>query len=88
MSSSTAITLFFLFQEAARAKQLRAKFEEWEQSQDAQEQLSQIMAFDAKGENGESIDTASHLKAKFEQMQLEEQKQQAQQRFRPKRFKV
>ena len=71
---------------------MRAKFEEWEKSQDAQEQMEQIMKFDACGENGESLETATNLRAKFEAMQLQEASAEggaaAEKRFRPKRFKV
>eukprot|EP00095_Tigriopus_kingsejongensis_P009198 maker-scaffold299_size217019-snap-gene-1.31 protein:Tk09198 transcript:maker-scaffold299_size217019-snap-gene-1.31-mRNA-1 annotation:"lim domain and actin-binding protein 1" len=74
-----------------RAKALRAKFEEWEHSQDAKEQERQMKLTD---ENGSSLDTASHLKKRFEALQLREeaessgQQQQQPPKFRPKRFKV
>ena len=84
-----------------RAKALRAKFEEWEQSADAKEQERQIQLTD---ENGYSLDTASHLKKRFEALQLREQMEREAEAakeaahaggsgretttFRPKRFKV
>ena len=38
--------LNFIFQQAAqRAKELRAKFEEWEQTQDAKDQIHQVKLF-------------------------------------------
>ncbi|TRY75443.1 hypothetical protein TCAL_08369 [Tigriopus californicus] len=71
-----------------RAKALRAKFEEWEQSQDAKEQERQMKLTD---ENGSSLDTASHLKKRFEALQLREEAERNSQaqspKFRPKRFK-
>ncbi len=79
---------------AARAKALRAKFEEWENTQDAKEQMKQMMLTD---ENGDSIETASNLKAKFEALKLLEEAEQQpkppiaaaeRKKFVPKRFKV
>merc|ERR1712027_210741 len=55
---------------AARAKALRSKFEQWEQTQDAKDQARQMMLTD---ENGECIETASNLKAKFEALRLLEE---------------
>ena len=78
------------FQNAQRAKELRAKFEEWENSQDAKDQLAQMAAFD---ENGEPLETASILRRKFEALKMHEEKANAtpppiKAQFRPKRFKV
>ena len=77
-------------QSAQRAKELRAKFEEWEQSQDAKDQMAQMAAYD---ENGEPLETAGILRRKFEALRMHEE--MANQRpaplkaeFRPKRFKV
>jgi len=74
---------------------LRAKFEEWEKSQDAKDQAKQMAVHD---ENGDTLETASNLKAKFEALQIRERMEQEQgaagggggggRRFRPKRFKV
>jgi len=77
-------------QEAQRAKELRAKFEEWEKSQDAKDQLAQMSAFD---ENGERLETAGLLRKKFEALKMyEEEKNKTpppiKAQFRPKRFKV
>lgn len=75
--------------EAQRAKELRAKFEEWEKSQDAKDQLAQMSAFD---ENGERLETAGLLRKKFEALKMyEEEKNKTpppiKAQFRPKRFK-
>jgi len=74
---------------AQRAKELRAKFEEWENSQDAKDQMAQMAAFD---ENGEPLETASILRRKFEALKMHEEKANAtpppiKAQFRPKRFK-
>lgn len=74
---------------AQRAKELRAKFEEWENSQDAKDQAAQMAAFD---ENGEPLETASILRRKFEALRMHEEKAKAtpppmKAQFRPKRFK-
>lgn len=66
---------------AARAKELRAKFEEWENSQDAKDQMRQMMLHD---ENGESLDTASHLRNKFEAMKMAEEQLNKPSTNRPK----
>ena len=82
--------LFFL-QNAARAKELRAKFEEWEQSQDAKDQMMQMMIHD---EYGDCLETAGNLRAKFEALQMQDTRprspppQRPGKRFQPKRFKV
>lgn len=74
---------------AQRAKELRAKFEEWEQTQDARDQMAQMMIHD---ENGDSLETANVLRRKFEALKMHEA-QAAQTpppgkpQFRPKRFK-
>merc|ERR1712079_694071 len=75
---------------AQRAKELRAKFEEWEDSQDAKDQMAQMSAYD---ENGEPLETASILRRKFEALRMHEEKANAtpppiKAQFRPKRFKV
>lgn len=82
-----------------RAKALRAKFEEWENTADAKEQERQIQLTD---ENGYSLDTASHLKKRFEALQIREQMEREAEatkeatgggsgrevtKFKPKRFK-
>ena len=82
--------VFASFQNAQRAKELRAKFEEWENSQDAKDQMAQMAAFD---ENGEPLETASILRRKFEALKMHEEKANAtpppiKAQFRPKRFKV
>ena len=85
----------------ARAKSLRAKFEEWEQTHDAREQSRQMELHD---ENGASLETASHLKARFEALKMAQDMEKEQQggaaggggaekagarpKFRPRRFKV
>ena len=73
--------------DAARAKQLRAKFEKWENSKDAQDQARQIMIHD---ENGDSLETATNLKARFEALQMQDTTPPPvrQKKFVPKRFKV
>ncbi|CAB4062641.1 unnamed protein product [Lepeophtheirus salmonis] len=70
----------------ARAKQLRAKFEEWEDSPDAKDQIRQMMIHD---ENGESLETTSNLKAKFESFKLGDENTPGGRRphFQIKRFK-
>jgi hypothetical protein len=76
-------------QNTERAKKLRAKFEEWEQSQDAKDQVMHQMQI--QDENGSSLETASNLKAKFEALQVRDQLEgspEAAPKFRPKRFKV
>ena len=80
----------YCFQNAQRAKELRAKFEEWEDSQDAKDQMAQMSAYD---ENGEPLETASILRRKFEALRMHEEKANAtpppiKAQFRPKRFKV
>ena len=69
---------------------MRAKFEEWEDSQDAKDQMAQMAAYD---ENGEPLETASILRRKFEALRMHEEKANAtppplKAQFRPKRFKV
>ena len=69
---------------------MRAKFEEWEDSQDAKDQLAQMAAYD---ENGERLETAGVLRKKFEALKMYEEEQNKtpppiQKQFRPKRFKV
>lgn len=76
---------------------MRAKFEEWEKTKDAKDQMRQMMLTD---ENGSSLETASHLKAKFEALKMADEEDEdevngagavggaTQKRFRPKRFKV
>ena len=80
-------TLFKHYKDAARAKQLRNKFEKWESSKDAQDQARQILIHD---ENGETLETATNLKARFEALQMEESTPPPvrQKKFVPKRFKV
>merc|ERR1739844_104934 len=72
--------------DAARAKQLRNKFEKWEASKDAQDQARQILIHD---ENGKTLETATNLKARFEALQMEESTPPSvrQKKFVPKRFK-
>jgi hypothetical protein len=72
--------------DAARAKKLRAKFEEWENSKDAKDQEKQIMIHD---ENGDSLETATNLKARFEALQMQDTTPPPvwQKKFVPKRFK-
>eukprot|EP00096_Caligus_rogercresseyi_P003905 TRINITY_DN1776_c0_g1_i3.p1 TRINITY_DN1776_c0_g1~~TRINITY_DN1776_c0_g1_i3.p1 ORF type:complete len:725 (-),score=260.06 TRINITY_DN1776_c0_g1_i3:254-2428(-) len=69
---------------AARAKELRAKFEEWEDSPDAKDQIRQLMIHD---ENGESLETASNLKARFESFNMGDEKSGKRPHFQIKRFK-
>ena len=69
---------------------MRAKFEEWEESQDARDQLAQMAAYD---ENGEPLETASILRKKFEALRMHEEEANKtptpiKAQFRPKRFKV
>ncbi len=70
-----------------RAKKLRAKFEEWEQTQDAREQMRQMDEL----ENGDRAENAnaSNLKAKFEALGIANEGDGDEQKakFRPKRFK-
>lgn len=82
--------LCYILQNAQRAKELRGKFEAWEQSQDAKDQLAQMSAHD---ENGEPLETAGILRRKFEALRVREEQAQARPppikaQFRPKRFKV
>lgn len=77
--------------DAARAKALRAKFEEWENSQDAAEQARQIALHD---ENGDSLQSAGLLRKRFEALQLMQQEQEQtpppeprRQRYQPRKFK-
>ncbi len=80
--------LSLCFQNTARAQKLRAKFEEWEKTQDAKDQMRQMMIHD---ENGASLETASNLKARFEALHMAEGEVAAAEqkpKFRPKRFKV
>ena len=74
-------------QEAARAKQLREKFEKWEKTKDAADQTKQIMIHD---ENGDSLETATNLKARFEALQMQDTTPPPvrQKKFQVKRFKV
>ena len=76
--------------DAQRAKELRAKFEVWENSQDAKDQLAQMEAYD---ENGERLETAGILRRKFEALRMHEEQASKtpppiKAQFRPKRFKV
>ena len=73
------------------AKALRAKFEEWENSQDAAEQARQIALHD---ENGDSLQSAGLLRKRFEALQLMQQEQEQtpppeprRQRYQPRKFK-
>jgi hypothetical protein len=79
--------LYSCLKDAARAKQLRAKFEKWENSKDAQDQARQIMIHD---ENGDSLETAGNLKARFEALKMQDTAPPPlrQKKFVPKRFKV
>ena len=77
--------------DAARAKALRAKFEEWEKSPDAADQARQIMIHD---ENGDSLETAGCLRKRFEALQVMQQQQEETPppvrrgaKFQPRRFK-
>jgi hypothetical protein len=72
--------------EAARAKQLREKFEKWEKTKDAADQTKQIMIHD---ENGDSLETATNLKARFEALQMQDTTPPPvrQKKFQVKRFK-
>lgn len=76
----------WFFKDAARAKQLRAKFEKWEKTADAQDQSKQIMIHD---ENGDSLETATNLKARFEALQMQDTAPPPvrQKKFQVKRFK-
>ncbi len=70
---------------------MRAQFEAWEKTQDAKDQERQIQM--VHDENGDSLETASNLKARFEALHVREQQQEQEQqeerpKFRPKRFKV
>jgi len=75
---------------AQRAKELRGKFEAWEDSEDAKEQLAQMERYD---ENGEKLETASILRKKFEALRMHEENQNKtpapipKGQYRPKRFK-
>ena len=76
--------------DAQRAKELRRKFEVWENSQDAKDQLAQMEAYD---ENGERLETAGILRRKFEALRMREEQASktpppVKAQFRPKRFKV
>ena len=76
--------------DAQRAKELRRKFEVWENSQDAKDQLAQMEAYD---ENGERLETAGILRRKFEALRTREEEASktpppVKAQFRPKRFKV
>ncbi len=70
---------------------MRSKFEEWENTQDAKDQMHQMMVHD---ENGESLETAGLLRRKFEALKIHEEEAAktpaplGQKHFRPKRFKV
>jgi len=59
--------------DAARAKALRAKFEEWENGQDAAEQARQMALHD---ENGESLQSAGLLRKRFEALQMMQQQEE------------
>merc|ERR1712004_666086 len=77
------------FRDAQRAKELRRKFEVWENSQDAKDQLAQMEAYD---ENGERLETAGILRRKFEALRTREEEASktpppVKAQFRPKRFK-
>ena len=76
-----------LDQDAKRAAALRNKFEKWEQSKDAQDQARQMMIHD---ENGETLETAGNLKARFEMLQMQDTTPPPirSKKFVPKRFKV
>ena len=78
---------FIINQDAKRAAALRSKFEKWEQSKDAQDQARQMMIHD---ENGEVLETAGNLKARFEMLQMQETTPPPlrSKKFVPKRFKV
>jgi len=68
--------------DAARAKQLRAKFEEWEAGLGEDGGYTNLV-----DENGLPLETASKLKNRFEQLAVEEPSPEKQQRRQVKRFK-
>jgi len=68
--------------EAARAKQLRAKFEEWEAGLGEDGGYTNLV-----DENGLPLETASKLKNRFEQLAVVEPSPEKQQRRQVKRFK-
>lgn len=72
--------------DAKRAAALRSKFEKWETSKDAQDQARQMMIHD---ENGEALETAGNLKARFEMLQMQDTTPPPvrTKKFVPKRFK-
>ena len=81
------LTLLFLIS----AKALRAKFEEWENGQDAAEQARQMALHD---ENGESLQSAGLLRKRFEALQMMQQQEEQtpppeagrRQRYQPRRL--
>ena len=81
------VYIFYFLKDAARAKKLREKFEKWENTKDAQDQARQIMIHD---ENGDSLETATNLRSRFEALQVEDTTPPPvrQKKFVPKRFKV
>jgi len=68
--------------EAARAKQLRAKFEEWEAGLGEDGGYTNLV-----DENGLPLETASKLKNRFEQLAVEEPSPERQPRRQVRRFK-
>ncbi|XP_023330829.1 uncharacterized protein LOC111703178 isoform X2 [Eurytemora carolleeae] len=69
--------------EAARAKQLRAKFEEWEAQVGEDGGYTNLV-----DENGKPLETANTLKNRFERMAIEDaETQSSKPKFQVKRFK-
>lgn len=69
--------------EAARAKQLRAKFEEWEAQVGEDGGYTNLV-----DENGQALETASKLRNRFERMAIEEaESKTSKPKFQVKRFK-
>jgi len=69
--------------EAARAKQLRAKFEEWEAQVGEDGGYTNLV-----DENGQALETASKLKNRFERLAVEEHEERTSRpKFQVRRFK-
>ncbi|XP_076254463.1 uncharacterized protein LOC143192762 isoform X13 [Rhynchophorus ferrugineus] len=73
-------------QKAARAKQLRAKFEKWEANEIKKEQQSSVNIAEEVGEEQSQIESTRVLRARFESMRDSSSTESRNQRVKPNRF--
>ncbi|XP_030764337.1 uncharacterized protein LOC115888688 isoform X9 [Sitophilus oryzae] len=73
-------------QKAARAKQLRAKFEKWEANEIKKEQQNSVNVLEENGEEQSQIESTRVLRARFESMKQSSSTESRGQRIKPNRF--